>query len=89
MEAGQAIGSYSARPWIRFIDVPTTVMVTSRDRAIRPAEQLRMASAIPGAQVHMIDDGHVVCAKREFGPMVVAAVDSVAERLPAPLRIAR
>ena len=34
MEAGQAIGSYNARRWIGEIDVPTTVMVTERDRAI-------------------------------------------------------
>jgi pimeloyl-ACP methyl ester carboxylesterase len=89
MEAGQAIGSYNARPWTRYIDVPTTVMITDRDRAIRPDEQLHMAGAIPGAVLHHIDDGHVVCAKREFGPMVVRAVHSVAERLPARLQLAR
>ena len=87
MEAGQAIGSYNARPWIKYIDVPTTVMVTDRDRAIRPEEQLRMATAIPGALVQHVDDGHVVCAKREFGAMMVRAVGSVADRLPAPLRL--
>jgi pimeloyl-ACP methyl ester carboxylesterase len=89
MEAGQAIGSYNARPWIRYIDVPTTVMVTERDRAIRPEEQRHLADEIPGAVVHTIDDGHVVCAKREFGPMVVRAVHSVTERLAPPLQLAR
>lgn len=90
MEAGQAIGRYNARHWIGEIDVPTTVMVTRRDRAIRPEAQLRMAAAIPGAIVHDIDDGHVVCAKREFGPALVRGVHSVAERLVAPpLRAAR
>jgi 3-oxoadipate enol-lactonase len=84
MEAGQAIGNYSARRWIGEIDVPTTVLVTRRDRAIRPEEQLRLAAAIPGAQVQDIDDGHVVCAKREFGPAVVRAVQSVADRLVVP-----
>lgn len=83
MEAGQAIGSYSARRWIGEIDVPTTVMVTRRDRAIRPEAQLRLAAAIPGAIVHDVDDGHVVCAKREFGPALVRSVQSVIERLPA------
>lgn len=86
MEAGQAIGSYSARRWIGEIDVPTTVMVTRRDRAIRPEAQLRMAAAIPGALVHDIDDGHVACAKREFGPALARAVQSVVERVPAPTR---
>jgi len=81
MEAGQAIGSYNARRWIGEIDVPTTVLVTERDRAIGPREQLKMAAAIPGSVVHPIDDGHVACAKREFGPALVRAVDSVHGRI--------
>jgi pimeloyl-ACP methyl ester carboxylesterase len=81
MEAGQAIGSYSARRWIGEVDVPTTVLVTARDRAIAPAEQRRLAAAIPGAVVHDLDDGHMACAKREFGPALVRAVDSVQVRL--------
>ena len=82
MEAGQAIGSYNAHRWIGDIDVPTTVLVTERDRAIRPVEQRRMAAAIPGAEVQSVDDGHAVCAKREFGPALLRAVGSVARRLP-------
>jgi pimeloyl-ACP methyl ester carboxylesterase len=89
MEAGEAIGSYTARSWIRFIDVPTAVVVTDRDRAIRPDEQMHMASLIPGATLHHIDDGHAVCAKREFGPVLVDAVHSVADRLPADRLSAR
>ncbi len=86
MEAGQAIGSYSARRWISEIDVPTTVVVTARDRAIDPGSQRRLAAAIPGAQVQVIDDGHVACARREFGPALARAVDSVAARLPLATR---
>ena len=81
MEAGQAIGSYNARRWIGEVDVPTTVLVTERDRAIAPREQLTMAAAIPGAIVQPLDDGHMACAKREFGPALVRAVDSVRSRI--------
>lgn len=81
MEAGQAIGSYNARRWIGEVDVPTTVLVTERDRAIDPREQRKMAAAIPGAIVQTLDDGHVACAKREFGPALVRAVDSVRSRI--------
>lgn len=81
MEAGQAIGSYNARRWIAEVNVPTTVLVTERDRAIPAAEQRKMAAIIPGSVVQSIDDGHVVCAKREFGPALVRAVDSVHARL--------
>jgi pimeloyl-ACP methyl ester carboxylesterase len=80
MEAGQAIGSYNARRWIGEVDVPTTVLVTTRDRAIAPSEQHKLAAAIPGAEVQLLDDGHMACAKREFGPALVRAVDSVVAR---------
>jgi len=91
MEAGHAIGSYNARRWIGDVDVPTTVFVTERDRAIDPREQRKLAEAIPGAVVQSHDDGHVACAKREFGPALVRAVDSVRSRLDAtpPLRAVR
>lgn len=88
MEAGQAIGSYSARRWIHEVDVPTTVIVTRRDRAVRPDAQMRLANAIVGAQVQDVDDGHIVCGKREFGPVLVRGVDSVATRLPTSARAA-
>lgn len=80
MEAGQAIGSYNARRWISEVDVPTTVLVTNRDRAIPPSEQLKLANAIPGAEVQLLDDGHIACAKREFGPALLRAVGSVSAR---------
>lgn len=81
MEAGQAIGSYNARRWIGEVDVPTTVLVTERDRAISPGEQRKLATTIPDAVVHSVDDGHMACTKREFGPALVRAVDSVRERV--------
>jgi pimeloyl-ACP methyl ester carboxylesterase len=83
MEAGQAIGSYNARRWIGEVDVPTTVLVTERDRAIAPREQRKLAAAIPGAIVQTVDDGHVACSKREYGPALVRAVDSVWARVDA------
>ncbi|MFP5254466.1 MAG: alpha/beta fold hydrolase [Acidimicrobiia bacterium] len=87
MEAGQAIGSYSARRWLRFVDVPTAVLVTEQDRAVRPEEQLRMAESIPGATVHRIDDGHVACVRPAFGLVLRQAVDDVAARA-RPSRLA-
>jgi pimeloyl-ACP methyl ester carboxylesterase len=82
MEAGQAIGSYNARRWIGEVDVPTTVLVTAKDRAVPPSEQHKLAQAIPGSEVHLVDDGHVVCARPSFGPVLAHAVDSVASRRP-------
>ena len=90
MEAGQAIGTYNARRWIGEVNVPTTVLVTERDRAVDPIEQLKLAAMIPGAVVQTIDDGHIACAKREFGPALVRAVASVQARASsAPRSLAR
>jgi 3-oxoadipate enol-lactonase len=86
VEAGHSISTYSARRWIGEVDVPTTVMITTKDRAIAPAEQHKLAAAIPASEVQLVDDGHVVCAKREFGPMLVRAVDSVRARQDLPAR---
>lgn len=81
MEAGHAIGTYDASRWIGRIDVPTTVLVTTGDRAIQPATQLAMARSIPGSEIHLADAGHVVCARPEFAPPLVDACASVAERV--------
>ena len=47
-EAARAIGVYDASAWIGDIDVPTTVLVTTEDKAISPLEQMRLLLAIPG-----------------------------------------
>jgi pimeloyl-ACP methyl ester carboxylesterase len=84
LEAGAALGHYSAKRWIGEIDVPTSVLVTTEDRAIVPDRQLEMAAAIPGATVHEMPDGHVACMKTTFAPPLVAACQDVAARLVAP-----
>lgn len=80
LEAGVAMSNYHGR-WVDGIDVPTAVLVTTRDRAVNPFAQLRMALRIPDAEIRRIDDGHMVCAKPSFGPAVLDAVDSVAARI--------
>ncbi len=81
LEAGQAVGNYNARKWVGDIDVPTSCVVTTRDLAIRPPEQARLAFAIPGASVHRLEDGHTACARPGFGVPIRAAIDDVAGRV--------
>jgi pimeloyl-ACP methyl ester carboxylesterase len=78
-EAGAAIGSYDARKWIGDIDVPTAVVVTTKDRAVTPAQQAGMAFRIDGSTVHQIGDGHLACAAPGFGQHLVTAVRAVAD----------
>ena len=61
----------TTRAWIGDIDVPTTVMVTARDRALLPEQQDKLADSIPHAVVHRVDDGHVACASIDFADQLV------------------
>lgn len=77
LEAGQAIGHYNASKWIGDIDVPTAVVVTTKDRALTPTQQAKTAFAIPHASIHRIEDGHVVCTSPTFAPPLLEAVFDV------------
>jgi 3-oxoadipate enol-lactonase len=82
IEAGHAVGSYDARPWIGGIDVPTAVVMTSYDTTVPPARQKIMAGAIPGALVVPVSGGHDVCAVDidAFVPALLEACTDVATR---------
>jgi len=81
LEAGHAIGNYDAGKWINEIDVPTSVLVTTEDRAIQPDTQLKMAREIRHAEIHLTGHGHVLCARPEFAPPLVEACGAVAARV--------
>jgi hypothetical protein len=83
MEAGVAMSNFSSRRWIGDVDVPTSVLVTTKDRAIAPLTQLHMAISIPGATIHRVDDGHLICAKPQFAEPLVRACLVVASRVEA------
>ena len=60
-QAGRALGSYDARPFASRIDVPTAVVVTTRDRLVRPRKQRALARAIRGAVVFELPGDHDAC----------------------------
>ena len=77
-EAGNAIATFSSRRWIRHVDVPTAVFVTTEDRAISPMAQLRLALHIPHASIHRFDEGHTATVLESFGPAITHACLEVA-----------
>jgi pimeloyl-ACP methyl ester carboxylesterase len=83
LQAMATMGRFSSHEWIGDIDVPTAVIVTTRDRFIAPTRQIKLANAIPGATVHPVHGGHAACvlAYRRFVPALVEACESVVERL--------
>ena len=81
IEASRDISVYDAGSWIGEIDVPTAVVLTTRDNAVEPLWQLRLARSIRGAAVHPIDDGHVTCGTTLFGEVFTDACIDVAGRV--------
>jgi pimeloyl-ACP methyl ester carboxylesterase len=80
--AAAALGRFSSHEWIGQVDVPAAVVLTTRDRAVPPQRQQKLADAIPGATVFPVDGDHLVCAlgAQRFVPVLVRASFDVATR---------
>lgn len=81
LEAGTAIGTFSSRRWIGQVDVPTTVLITTKDKAVTPASQLSLALAVPDATIRRYDEGHTSPVLESFGPAITGACVSVADSI--------
>ena len=81
--AGRAIGNYDGRPFANLVDVPSAVVVTTRDRLVRPSKQRALAAAIPNAQRFDLDADHDAClvSIEDFADVTVQAVKAVADRV--------
>lgn len=77
-EALATTTNFDGHRWLGPVHVPTTLMVTAKDRAIPAPEQLRLLVAIPDARVRQYDEGHTWCAKAGFGTAVTDACLEVA-----------
>ena len=80
--AAASLGRFSSHEWIGQVDIPTAVVLTTRDQAVPPHRQQKLADAIAGATVHPVDGDHLVCAlgARRFVPVLTTACIEVAER---------
>ena len=61
VSATHAVCGFTSDSWLSQVDVPTAVVITTRDRVVPPGRQLKLARAIPGATVHYVDAGHGAC----------------------------
>ncbi|MEA3078226.1 MAG: hypothetical protein QOF60_3134 [Actinomycetota bacterium] len=79
LQAGWSIGRFSSAEWIGRVDVPTAVVVTIHDSVVSPARQMRLAQAIPGAQVIKVAGDHGVCVTdpQRFVPALLTALQRV------------
>ncbi|MEO6795247.1 MAG: alpha/beta hydrolase [Mycobacterium sp.] len=79
---------FDSRPWLSEIDVPTSVVIPSKDKAISPKHQHWMAGQIRDCHIVTVDGGHACCTlgHRVFLPGLSAAVESVLDRVERPTR---
>ncbi len=56
-DAGRALSRYDASPWAAQLGLPAVMLVTTRDRLVRPAKQRQLAEALH-AQVIEIEADH-------------------------------
>ena len=80
LSAMHAVCEFTSDSRISQVDVPTAVVITTRDRVVPPSRQLELARAVPGASVHHVDAGHGACinAPHLFTRALVEACWSVA-----------
>lgn len=79
LEAGRAIGSFNSREWLGGVDVPTSVLVTTKDLVVPTKRQYEMHEQISGAELLQIDAGHdaVYAKATQYVPLLVGACVSV------------
>jgi 3-oxoadipate enol-lactonase len=79
LSAVQAVCEFTSHSWISQVDVPTAVVVTTRDRIVPTSRQRKLAAAIPGASIHEVNADHAVCisAPRVFAQVLLQACWSV------------
>ena len=83
IEAGRALAHYDARPFAAALGLPAAVVVTTEDRAVRPAKQRALAAAVGGRVFELAGDHFCFWANaKEFSDVTRQAVDDVVSRLP-------
>jgi pimeloyl-ACP methyl ester carboxylesterase len=79
------LSRFDSSPWIGELRMPTSVVVTGRDRAIPPKRQRELAHRLPESTSYEVDAGHAACVLRadRFRPALLAATASVVTRASA------
>ncbi|MCL2535090.1 MAG: alpha/beta hydrolase [Nocardiaceae bacterium] len=77
------IGKFDSTAWVGDIDVPTAVVVPTRDMIIPPRRQRWLARQITGAATYEVDCGHSSCVMNAgpFTEGLLAASSSVLARV--------
>ena len=78
-DAGRALSHYDARPWAGQLGLPATVLITTRDRLVRPAKQRELAEALHADVIKVAADHDLPLVKgAEYARLTRLAVDTAA-----------
>jgi len=79
VSAGHALSQFDARTWAERLEIPAAMLITTRDRLVRPAKQRELARALR-ASVLEIDADHdlPLVNGAEYARLTRLAVDKVA-----------
>lgn len=76
----RSVGRIRSNGWIGEVDVPTSVIVTTRDRTVPARNQRKLAAAIPGAVTFEVEGPHdsIVTRSAAYVPVLLDAVAAAA-----------
>jgi pimeloyl-ACP methyl ester carboxylesterase len=78
-DAGRALSRYDARPWAGQLGLPAAMLITTRDRLVRPSKQRELAEALHARVIETDADHDLPLAQGdEYGRLTRLAVDMTA-----------
>ncbi len=79
----RSVGRIRSNPWIGEVDVPTAVIVTTRDRTVPARNQRQLAGAIADSVTFEVDGPHdaIVTRSEAYLPVLLEAIASVKTRV--------
>jgi 3-oxoadipate enol-lactonase len=81
-QAAAAVMRFDSSEWISDVDVPTSIVLTQKDRLVSAASQQAMADRISDSVIHGVPGDHSVCVTQPsvFVPALEQACASVVRR---------
>lgn len=78
-DAGRALSRYDAQPWAGQLGLPAAMLITTRDRLVRPSKQRGLAEALRAHVIEIDADHDVPLVKgAEYARLTRLAVDTAA-----------
>jgi 3-oxoadipate enol-lactonase len=77
-EAGRELGRFDSRPWLRRLNVPTAVVLTSQDDAVAPRKQRELAAVLEAPTFEApINHLEIMTRPERYNPALLEALQSV------------